>query len=245
MERMVILAGPSCVGKSPMLAALKRKYPELAGRLETVVLHNSRSPRPHEADGVDYHFRSRGDIEALRGDDNFVVIEARRDLQAISLDDLGAVMRGEKDAFFEGNPFAGAAILEAARKRGVTTLSMFVSPIGRDEIEEIRSSGASPAEVVFALMKEKLLRRTARQKGAVTEDDIVDIDARAGSAYGELAMAANFEYVIVNHDGEDSDHWTIGRAALGDARRAVDALASLLAGKVPERVEQWNDFELE
>lgn len=58
-------------------------------------------------------------------------------------------------------------------------------------------------------------------------------------------MAAKFEYVIVNHDGEDSDHWTIGRAALGDARRAVDALAALLAGKVPEHVEHWDDLTFE
>lgn len=162
MGRVVILAGPSCVGKSPLLAALRRKYPDLAGRLETVVLYNSRSPRPHEADGVDYHFRSRRKIEALRKDDSFIVIEARRDLQAISLDDFAAIMHGEKDAFFEGNPFAGAAVLDAARRRGAPTLSMFVSPLGRNEIDGIRSSGASPAEVVFLLMKEKLLRRTAR-----------------------------------------------------------------------------------
>lgn len=245
MGRIVILAGPSCVGKSPMLAALKRKRPELAARLETVVLYNSRSPRPHEADGVDYHFRSRREIEALRGDDSFVVIEARRDLQAISLDNLSALISAEKDACFEGNPFAAGAILEAARNRGAATLSIFVSPLGRDEIEAIRSSGASPAELVFALMKEKLLRRTARQKDALTDEDIVDIDARAGSAYRELAMAADFDYVIVNHDGEDSDHWTVGRVPFGDARRSVQALASLLMGNVPECVERWDDFRLE
>lgn len=63
--RLVILSGPSCAGKSPLCMALAKLYPEASGRLQTLVLFNSRAPRPGERDGVDYHFRSRSDVEAL------------------------------------------------------------------------------------------------------------------------------------------------------------------------------------
>ena len=56
MGRLIILSGPSCVGKSPLYAALKKFYPQLASRLTKLVLYDSRSARPGEVDGVDFHF---------------------------------------------------------------------------------------------------------------------------------------------------------------------------------------------
>ena len=64
MGRLVILSGPSCVGKGPLHAALKKFHPEIVARTPKFVLYDSRAPRPGEIDGVDYHFRSRAVIEA-------------------------------------------------------------------------------------------------------------------------------------------------------------------------------------
>jgi guanylate kinase len=57
--RLVILSGPSCMGKSPLYKALVKLHPELSQRIQKVVLFNSRPPRPGELDGVDHHFRTR------------------------------------------------------------------------------------------------------------------------------------------------------------------------------------------
>ena len=54
--RLVILSGPSCVGKTPLYRSLGRFHPELCGQLPKLVLFNSRDSRPGEADGVDYYF---------------------------------------------------------------------------------------------------------------------------------------------------------------------------------------------
>ncbi len=102
----MILSGPSCVGKTPLSKALKRFYPDLAAKLRPLVLYNSRVPRPGEQSGVDYHFRTREQVEALRGESRYVVLDVRGDLQALDLDDLFAVLQGG-DALFEGNPFVG------------------------------------------------------------------------------------------------------------------------------------------
>jgi hypothetical protein len=63
-ERLAILFSRSCVGKSPLAKALAKFYPELRKKLQPLVLYNSRDPRPGEVDGVDYHFRSREQIES-------------------------------------------------------------------------------------------------------------------------------------------------------------------------------------
>jgi guanylate kinase len=84
---LVILSEPSCVGKSPLERALGRFFPQLRQPLQKLVLFNSRVPRPGEMDGVDYHFRTREQIEALPCDPRYVVLDVRGDLQGLDLDD--------------------------------------------------------------------------------------------------------------------------------------------------------------
>lgn len=238
--RLVILAGPSCVGKSPLAKALARFHPDAARRLQPIVLYNSRPPRPGEADGVDYHFRSRGQIEALDTDSGrHVTMDVRGDLQALDLNELDALL-AKGDAFFEGNPFVARILLTHRRLQGVARLSMFVTPLSGAEIVYLGSQPTvSLPDLVADVMRRKLLRRTARQKGALSLPDLEEIERRCRSAYGELGFAHLFDHVIPNHDGEDSEHWDAFHFPLGDARRALLAVASLLDGRTPDGVERW------
>ena len=88
MERLIILSGPSCVGKGPLYTAFNNFYPESAANLQKLMLYNCRSPRPGEIDGKDYFFRSREEIDGLREKENFVVLDVRGDLQAVDLNDV-------------------------------------------------------------------------------------------------------------------------------------------------------------
>ena len=232
--RLLILSGPSCVGKSPLARALARFHPELHRRLQRLVLYNSRRPRPGEADGLDYHFRSRPQIEAMRAQERFAVLDVRGDLQALDLPALAALLeRG--DAFFEGNPFIGPALARMRR------LSVFMSPLSREEILFLRESARNVVlpELVTDVMRRKLLRRTRRQKGELSLKDLENIERRAGSAFLELQEAVHFEHVIPNHDGEDSDNWDAFYYPLGDARKALLAFVDLLEGRVPAHAEKW------
>ena len=238
--RLVILSGPSCVGKSPLVRALKRFYPEVAAKLRPLVLYNSRSPRPGEQDGVDYHFRTREQVEALRREPHHVVIDVRGDLQALDLEELSSVLRGG-DALFEGNPFVGRLLQTHEALVGVRRLGIFISPLSREEVSFLRGEASvSLPEVVHDVMRRKLLRRTRRHKGELSLKDLEDIERRAGSAYRELAEAHHFDHVIPNHDGEDSDHWDAFYYPLGDARRTLLTLVALLRGETPAGVERWD-----
>jgi guanylate kinase len=59
--RLTVLSGPSGVGKDAVLAAVRRRHPEVW--VSTSV--TTRKPRPSETDGVEYHFVTRTEIEKM------------------------------------------------------------------------------------------------------------------------------------------------------------------------------------
>lgn len=242
--KLIILSGPSCAGKSPLIKALALFHPDLHERLQSLVLYNSRSPRPGERDGVDYHFRLRSDIEALRERDHFVVLDVRGDLQALDLTELGRLLECG-DVLFEGNPFVGSLLLTHEKLADIGKISTFLAPLSRDEIEHLRSQQEVDLQaLVTDVMRRKLLRRMQKQKGLLSLRDLEEVERRAGSAYGELKYAVDFQHVIPNHDGEDSENWSAFYHLLGDARKSLDAFATLLRGGKSAWVESWKGMEL-
>jgi len=240
--RLVILTGPSCAGKSPLARALWKFHPDLAARLRPLVLHNSRDPRPGERDAVDYHFRTREQIEAMRGDTRFVLLDVRGDLQGLDLEEVQALLK-TGDAFFEGNPFVGKTLLTHPRLAYLPKISAFLSPLSRQEIEFLKDPrrNLDLKALVTDVMRRKLLRRTRKQKGELSLRDLENIEKRAGSAYGELQTAWEFDSVIANHDGEDSDNWEAFHFPLGDARKALGAFVALLRGEASAGAEKWDE----
>jgi len=238
--RLIILSGPSCVGKSPLAKVLARLHPELHKTLQPLVLYNSRAARPGETDGVDYYFRRLQEIENLRDKDGFVVMDVRGDLQALDLQELSALL-AKGNVFFEGNPFVGCALQTHPALTEFSRLSVFMSPLSSTEISFLKAAepGVSLPDLVTDVMRRKLLRRTRRQKGEISLKDLENIEKRASSAYVELKEACSFQYVIPNHDGEDSENWDAFYYPLGDARAALVAFISLLQGESPSGVESW------
>jgi guanylate kinase len=241
MGRFIILSGPSCVGKGPLHAAFSKFYPEQAARLNKLVLYNCRSPRPGEIDGKDYQFRSREEIEGFRGKENFIVLDVRGDLQAVDLNDVSRGL-ATGDLFYEGNPFIGRRLQEALGSK-VRLLSIFLAPLSREEILFLRSPDRklSLPDFLTDVMRHKLLRRTQRQKGILSLKDLENIERRASSAYTELKEAWHFDYVIPNHDGEDSENWDAFYYPVGDAHKTLLAFADLVGGKASDEAEQWEE----
>jgi len=240
--RLVILSGPSCVGKSPLRTALARFYPQVWGRLQKLVLFNSRAPRPGEQDGLDYYFRQRSQVEALRSTGHHAVLEVRGDLQAVDIEALTTLLE-RSDAFFEGNPFVGRMLQTHPLLANIEHLSIFLSPLGKDEIAYLKAPERhiDLPDFVTDVMRRKLLRRGRRQKGELSLADVENVETRARSAYRELQEAWHFQHVIPNHDGEDSEHWDAFYYPIGDARRALLAVAALLEGGFPPSVERWEE----
>jgi len=244
MAKLIILSGPSCVGKGPLTAALKKFHPHLARGLEKLIVYNSRPPRPGEANGVDYFFRRREVIEDLGKNPQYLVENIRGDLQAIDLEQFQEDLK-RTNLFFEGNPILVEAVKKNVFMKKVEIFSVFLSPLSQDEISFLKAQNHQIDLQAFVtdVMRRKLLRRTQRHKTILSLKDLDEIERRASSALGEMAYACRFDYVIPNHDGEDSDHWDAFYYPLGDARQTLECFAALLEGRPHPFAEKW-DSEL-
>lgn len=242
MNKLIILSGPSCVGKSPLYKALDKFYPDITRTIKTVVLYNSRRPRPKEKEGLDYYFRLRKDIEKLRSKKKFVVLDVRGDLQALDIEEVKKELK-TSNMLFEGNPFAGKILISHPSLKNINKVSIFISPVSKEEalfLKKIKNK-ISIKELIGDIMSRKLLRRTRKQKGILSLGDLENIQRRAQSAYQELKEAYRYDYVIPNHDGEDSENWDAFYYPLGEARRTLLALVSILKGEEkPLFAEKWS-----
>ncbi|MCA9629867.1 MAG: hypothetical protein KC766_19480 [Myxococcales bacterium] len=237
---LVIISGPSCAGKSPLRRALTRRFPELGERLRRPVLFHSRRPRPGEQEGVDYHFRTRGEIDELRKDGRYLVFETRNDVQAINLPEFAEMLSGG-DVLYEGNVHIALAL----KARASSTLpecrvvDLFLSPLSSRELRELVQRSPAPERHLSELMRRRLLRRAYRQEQSLSLPQLQDIEVRAEAAFHELSHAAEFEHVIANHDGEDSDNWELLPEPVGDARSTLEALVALFQGEACSALESW------
>lgn len=238
MGKFIVLSGPSCVGKGPLVNAFRRIYPPVASGWSSIVLFNSRDPRPGETDGVDYHYRSRSFIESLKNDPDYKVFTVRGDIQALCIPEIYRIA-GESDLFFEGNPFVGVALIDIAMSLKISLLSIFLSPLSRQEILFLKERSVLLPHLIEDMMRRKLLRRTSNQKGALSLKDLEDIELRCKSAYSEICLASRFRYVIPNHDGEDSENWEAFYYPVGDAARSLFSFHNIVTGNPDSYAEKW------
>ena len=88
-------------------------------------------------------------------------------------------------------------------------------------------------------MKQKLLRRAEKLGTPLSRNVRKDIEIRSRSAYRELQTAWQFQHILVNHDGEDSDHWNQFYYPIGDARKNLILLAAIMRGEKPLCARAW------
>jgi len=159
----------------------------------------------------------------------------RGDLQAIN---IGEMRSKNGKTLYEGNPFVGEKLLELENCTGI-----FLSPLSGEEIELFGGMRERMAieEIIEDIMRKKLLRRANRLKGILSLKDLEEVERRCRSAYSEMKLGYRFDYVIPNHDGEDSDDWSAFNYPLGDARRAVLSFVDILEGRKPRFFERWDE----
>jgi len=59
--RLVVLSGPSGVGKGSVVAVVRRRHPDVWLSVSVT----TRAPRPGETDGVEYHFVGQAEFDAM------------------------------------------------------------------------------------------------------------------------------------------------------------------------------------
>jgi hypothetical protein len=226
---MLILCGPSCVGKDPLLAALRRVHPELP--FAQPIVHASRRPRPGERDGVDFWFRS---ADAIRAYDPacFFVYPLRDQWRAIDWQDVDDKLAADGRLVVQLSPLVVAPFRAHLRLAARRVTALLLQPLSVAEALAMAAhNGRSPEDVVGELMLAKQVQRAHALGQALDPATLADLRTRAAATWAEMQPRPGFDHVLVNHDAEGSPHWACTPPP-GDAGATVAALARLLAGDI-------------
>ncbi len=206
---IILLSGPSCAGKTPLIKALRRTFPAVI--FGQPVLYTSREPRPHEVEGEDYFFRSQEEIKTLPSD-RFVIAKTRHLWQAIDVDQVNGLVEQYDLLIFDVHPALVKHFVEHKRiqqRSNKHITRIFLQPAALDEIKEFEQNKGydSEQEAAAAIMEPKLISRARQQGKELTPEVKEDIRIRASHAWEEILTGQDYDYIIINHDSEDSPHW--------------------------------------
>lgn len=229
-KRLVIISGPSCAGKTPLLKAVAKVYPEI--EIGRFLLYNSREPRSIEKEGVDFYFRSAEFIRALPNDE-YIICQVRHLWQAIALKDVQEVFKNHDLIVVEIYPTLAKLFQDHPLVKKLSAEfevhTVFLQPISETEIAAIQQSMgfASPEEATAAVMTPKLLSRYLQQGKLITPEVLEDVRTRTFTAFEEIQLSKSYTHVILNYDGEDSVHWKF-TPPIGDAGKTLKTFVGIL-----------------
>lgn len=196
--RLFVLSAPSGAGKTSLVKALLERIPAM----RVSVSYTTRRPRPHEADGREYHFVTQDAFRELLARGAFLEHAQVFDHSyGTGRDAVARLLDAGTDVILEID-WQGARQVRSAMPDAVT---VFILP---------PSLGA---------LRERLLRRHT--------DSVEVIERRLRDAMGDIGHADEFDYVVVNDRFEQAvDDLVSIVAGRGQAlRRDRESLRSLLA----------------
>jgi guanylate kinase len=169
-SRLTVLSGPSGVGKSTVVAELRRHSPQIWISVSVT----TRSPRPGEVDGREYHFVDRPEF------DRMVAAGALLEWAEFAGNKYGTPREPVQRRLEQGLPTLLEIDLVGARqvRRSMPdALLVFLEPPSWDElVRRLTGRGTEPPEV---------------------------IDRRLATAKDELAAAGEFDITLVNTSVEE------------------------------------------
>ena len=128
--RLFVISAPSGTGKTTIL---KKVMARLAG-LAFSVSHTTRSPRPSERNGVEYHFVRHAEFEAMRDSGDFLEwARVHENYYGTSRNGVRAQLEKGLDVILDID-VQGAAILR--NTAGLEASHIFISPPGLAELEQ-------------------------------------------------------------------------------------------------------------
>jgi len=175
--RLVVLAGPSAVGKSSVVRLLRERMPEVVFSVSVT----TRDPRPGEVDGQDYHFISREEFDRMVGAGDLLEwAEIHGGLQR-----SGTPAEPVRQALADGKPvllevdLVGARSVRAAMPEAV--LTFMAPPSWEVLVSRLTGRGTEPADVV-----ERRLQTAKVELAAQDEFDTVIVNEDVSQACDEL-----------------------------------------------------------
>lgn len=170
--RLLVLSGPSGVGKSSVVAYLREHHPALWFSVSVT----TRTPRPGEVDGVDYHFITQETFDRLVDEGELL------EWAVFAGNSYGTPAAPVQERLERGEPVICEIDLQGARQlrsRAPHSLLVFLAPPSWQVlVERLTGRGTESPEVVA-----ERLETARRELAAESEFDVVVVnDSVAGAA---------------------------------------------------------------
>lgn len=165
--QLILVSAPSGAGKTSLVNAALAQDDNLV----VSISHTTRAIRATEKDGVDYHFVSPGQFDAMIAGDAFL----------------------EHAQVFDHQYGTAHAQVDALRARGKDVV-LEIDWQGADQIRQVMPDALS----IFVLPQTvAILRQRLTARG---QDSAAAIDRRLAEAQLEMSQAPRYQYIVVNED---------------------------------------------
>ena len=167
MSRLYVLVGPSGVGKGTVVKALRKAHPQV----NVAVSAPTRSPRPGERDGVDYHFLTESQFDELVDRDGFVewaLVHGQARYGTLR-SEIAKYLARDEDVILEID-LAGA--------------------------RQVRHTNPDACFIFLQAPSQQILQERLRGRGTEGEAEVA---RRLQTAKIEMAAAGEFEHIVINN----------------------------------------------
>jgi len=173
--RLIVLTGPSGVGKGTLLQALLQRHPEL----KLSISATTRSPRTGEVDGVNYYFISRQQFDLMVSENEFI------EWAEFAKNCYGTPKRSVEEQLAAGEWVILEIELEGARQVRLSfpeATRIFILPPSIQELESrIRGRGQDSDDAI-----DRRLQRAKAEIDAANEFDVQIINDEFNEALDRL-----------------------------------------------------------
>ena len=226
-KRLVLISGPSGVGKGPIIEWTKQLYiPNLC----QVKVRKTKTER---------HKGTEDDLGLGKGD-NFYQFDCRGVEQRIHLDELDSAIEKQDvvllEAYYKTHDF-----LKNRYDSSIDFASTFVSPLNLEEIKELAEQGKRLETYLPELMLDSLVRRAERDGKAFTRTLIKELEQRAEDSVNEMRFTHNYRQVIPNHIYESDSRWKFP-ILIGEPLRVVKSLKEIIKNGNSDYASNGEDF---
>lgn len=137
---LVVVSGPSGVGKSTIVAQLARAHPQVV----PIVTATTRPRRPEEVDNVHYHFLSVEEFEELRAHDGLLEsAQVHGNWYGTPVQQIRGILDAGRDAILTIDPQGAGSV----RRLVPDALLIFVMPPSIEDLDErLVARGSESAE---------------------------------------------------------------------------------------------------
>ncbi len=176
MGKLIIISGPSGVGKGTIINKLKEKYQENGKNIYVSISYTTRNKRENEIDGKDYFFVSKEEFEKMINQNGFLEYNQFNtgDYYGTPKDIIFDYLDNEYDVILEIDVNGYKKIKE----QNIVDASIFIAPPSMEVLEKrLRKRGTETEEKIRRRMRtavDEILCMNLYDNVLFNEDDKVD-----------------------------------------------------------------------